>query len=132
MSDHRARDNVCSPDTFWSAMCPYNSAFTRGKDAWTKVSDRSASDDSPPVKTRGVTARTVDKWIVENDKALSTAMRLAYDKVNREHVAMLKCSVCTHSTDKLCSARNFNPTLIIGSMNLRASTFKDESLSLLF
>ncbi len=54
----------------------------------------SATDGGPPAKKRGVTARTVDKWIAENDKVLSTATWLTYNKVGREYVATLECSVC--------------------------------------
>ena len=54
----------------------------------------SSLDDSPPSKKRGVTARTVDKWIAENDRALNTTTWLQYDRVDHEYVATLTCSVC--------------------------------------
>ena len=72
-------------------------------------------------------ARTVDKWIVENDKALNTATWLKYDKEDREYVATLKCSVCIEFQDKLRGMRNYNPAFIGGSMNLRTSNFKDHA-----
>ena len=80
----------------------------------------------PPPK-RGVMARTVDKWIVENDKALNTATWLKYDKADREYVATLKCSVCIEFQDKLRGMRNYKPAFIGGSTNLRTSNFKDHA-----
>ena len=86
------------------------------------------SDDDPPSKKRGVSAKTVEKWIAENDKALSTSTRLKYDKPDREYVATLKCSVCEFQ-DKLRGMRNYSNAFIGGSKNLRASSFKDHAAS---
>ena len=41
-----------------------------------------------------VTINTVNKWIAENGKKLSTTTWLCYDKANRDSVSALKCSVC--------------------------------------
>ena len=43
----------------------------------------------------------VERWIAENDKALSTSTWLKYDKADRKYVATLKCSVCIEFQDKL-------------------------------
>ena len=85
--------------------------------------------DLPPSKKRGLTMKTVDKWIVDNDKTLNTTTWLKYDKVDREYVATLKCSVCFRFNDKLRSARNYNSTFVVGSTNLRASAFKEHAAS---
>ena len=45
-------------------------------------------DDGPPTKKRGVTAKTVDKWIADNDRALNTTTWLKYDRVGREFVSV--------------------------------------------
>ena len=45
--------------------------------------------------------------------------------MNREFVSSLKCKVCKQFSDKIQSARNFNPAFINGSKNLRASAMKD-------
>ena len=49
------------------------------------------------VKKRSVLKTTVDKWIAENDKALSTTVWLKYDtdRADRTRVKSLKCSICT-------------------------------------
>ena len=86
-------------------------------------------DGGPPSKKRGVTAKTVDKWIAENDKVLNTTTWLRYDKLDREYVASLKCSMCIRFQDKLRGTRNYNPAYITGSKNLRASAFKDHAKS---
>ena len=43
-----------------------------------------------------VTRRTVDKWIIENDKELDTIIWVMYDTMigDREHVSALKHGVC--------------------------------------
>ena len=89
----------------------------------------SSFDDSPPSKKRGVTARTVDKWIAENDRALNTTTWLQYDRVDREYIATLTCSVCIRFQDKLRGTRNYSPAYVEGSKNLRASSFKDHARS---
>ena len=76
-----------------------------------------------------MTARTVDKWIVENDKSLNTSTWLEYGLVDRTYVSTLSCSKCTQFADKLQGVRNFNPAYIEGSKNLRASAFKDHAES---
>ena len=63
---------------------------------------------------RKVTRRTVDKWIVENDKTLNTTIWLKYDMVvgDREHVSALKCGVCIQFWERLMSLRNYSPAFI--------------------
>ena len=68
-----------------------------------------ADSNLPPSKKHGVTTKTVDKWIADNDKTHNTTTWLKYDKDGREHVATLKCSVCFRFNDKLLSTRNYNP-----------------------
>ena len=78
-------------------------------------------------KKRKVTISTVEKWKKESDKAINTTLWLAYEKLDCDHVASLKCSVCIQFVDKIHSCRNFNLTFIEGSQNLRASSFKDHA-----
>ena len=94
-----------------------------------KRSSVDLEDTSPSPKRRLVTARTVDKWIVENDKSFNTSTWLEYGLVDRTYVSCLKCSKCTRFADKLQSVRNYNPAFIEGSKNLRASAFKDHAKS---
>ena len=56
----------------------------------------SMSGQSKSLQKRAVTRRTVEKWIIENDKQLDTTIWLKYDTVvgDREHVSALKCGVC--------------------------------------
>ena len=83
--------------------------------------------DSPPSKKQGVTAKTVEKWISVNDKALNTVTWLKYEKADREYVDTLKCSVCIQFQDKLCGMCNYSAAFIGRSKNLRASSFKDHA-----
>ena len=79
----------------------------------------STSNESLPAKKCDVTtARTVEKWIAENNKVFNTAKWLSCNKVNQEYVATLKCCMCKSLNDKLHSSRNFNPAFIVGWMNL--------------
>lgn len=86
-------------------------------------------DESCPLAKRAVTINTVNKWIAENDKKLGTTTWLCYDKANRDHVSALKCSICIRFQDKLQSDKNFNSAYILGSKNLRTSSFKDHAAS---
>ena len=72
-------------------------------------------------------AKSVDKWISENDKELNTSTWLKYTVVDRLHVVSLLCSVCTQFKSKLEGMRNYNPAFIDGSKNLRTSSFKDHA-----
>ena len=77
-------------------------------------------------KKCSITRRTVEKWIVENDKSLQTLRWLCFEtSSDRERVTVLKCDVCSRFKDKLVSMRNFRPAFIDGTTNIRASTFKD-------
>ena len=73
-------------------------------------------------KKRAVSTTTVDKWILDHDKALNTVIWLKYEKANRYHVARLKCAICKQFVDKIRGSRNFSPAFIDGSANLRTST----------
>lgn len=90
-------------------------------------SSSSSSSLFCPPKRREVTAKTVDKWILENDKTLNTATWLDYDLADRYHVAKLRCKVCTKFADELKGSRNFNAAFIQGSSNLRTTSFTDHA-----
>ena len=57
----------------------------------------------------------------------STATWLKFDARDRDYVVSLKCSICIHFEEKLHGSRNFNPAFIIGSKNLKASSFKEHA-----
>ena len=84
---------------------------------------------APDSKHRNMTAHTVKKWKLENDKALSTAMWLTYKMANRDYVENLACSVCTRFNTQLKGMRNYTPAYIDGTTNLRTSSFKDHASS---
>ena len=46
-------------------------------------------DKGPPIKKRGIMVKTIDKWITENDKKISTPAWLKYEKADREYAATL-------------------------------------------
>ena len=76
-----------------------------------------------------VTQRTVERWIVENDKQLDTMIWLKFETVegDREHVSALKCGVCIQFKERLVSLHNYNPAFINGSMNTQTSAFKEHA-----
>ena len=125
-----AHDYVRSPDNF-------RSIFTRDRPrvhihGQTVRATRAAmSATSSETKKRSVLKSTVDCWIVDNDKALSTTVWLKYDTdpADRTRVVTLKCSVCAKFVDRLVGMRNYNPAFVEGSGNLRASSFKDHAAS---
>ena len=54
--------------------------------------DDSSSSASSTSKKRLVSVATVDKWVVDHDKTLNTATWLTYEKVDRHHVTLFRCS----------------------------------------
>ena len=87
----------------------------------------SSSSSSPLPKKRAVNRRTVEKWVTENDKSLTTSVWLKFDMADRDHVATLKCSVCSRFKKKLESMRNYRAAFIDGTTNYRTSTFKEHA-----
>ena len=88
------------------------------------------SDDNPPPKKWGVSAKTIEKWIAKNNKALSTSTWLKYDKADCEYVATLKCSCASSCKTSYTVCTTIAMRLFIGgSKNLRASSFKDHAAS---
>ena len=85
-------------------------------------------DDDPPPKKRGVSAKMVEKWIAENNKALNTSTWLKYNQADHKYVATLKCSVCIEFQE-LLGMRNYSSAFIGRLKNLRASSFKDHTAS---
>ena len=63
--------------------------------------DDSSSSASSTSKKRLVSMTTVDKWVLDHDKTLNTAIWLTYEKVDRHHMALLRCSVCKRFEEKL-------------------------------
>ena len=95
----------------------------------TETASTSSSEDGMAAKRLMVLTRTVDKWIAENDRTLSTTMWLTYERLNRECDQCLKCGVCIRFRNKLVTCRNYNSVFIKGSNNLRGLAFKDHARS---
>ena len=91
-------------------------------------SDSSSSAPSTS-KKRAVSVATVDKWVLDHDKTLNMTTWLQYEKADRHHVALLRCSVCKRFEERIKSSRNFSPAFIDGTSNLRTSSFKDHAKS---
>ena len=85
----------------------------------------------PQAKKREVTVNTVERWKVDNDKAMNSSMWLTYDKMttNHECVDSLKCLWCIKYKDRLIGCRNYNAAFVVGSKNLGVSAVKEHSLS---
>ena len=94
-----------------------------------KKHSASSSLECPPAKKRNLTKSTVNKWIADNDKVLSTRTWFKYDvdTAARGRVVALKCSVCCQFRDKLIGMRNYSAAYIEGSTNLRTSSFKNHA-----
>eukprot|EP00731_Ephydatia_muelleri_P021914 Em0014g505a len=82
-------------------------------------------------KGRNLSIHTAHKWIAENEKELTTATWLTYERLDRDIVAALKCKICTMFESKLIGMRNFSRAFIDGCTNLKASAFKEHASSLM-
>ena len=80
-------------------------------------------------KRRKVKSATVDKWILDYDKTLSTSTWMQYERSDRSHVSKIFCSICKRYEDRIKGSRNFNRAFIDGSANLRTSSFRDHAKS---
>ena len=76
------------------------------------------SDEVPPVKKPRVSVKTVQKWITESDRKMSTSAWLKYEKADRDYVVTLKCSMCIQFNEKLRGMHNYNSAFVVGSKNL--------------
>ena len=75
----------------------------------------SSLEDYLPSKKRILSVAVMEKWIRDNDRTLCTASWLSYEKVDREYVSVMKCSVCIRYKHKLVGCRNFSSAFIDGS-----------------
>ena len=85
----------------------------------------SLSSEGPPAKKRAVSRRNAEKWVAEYDHTLNTTVWLKFNMADRDHVASLRCAVCTQFKDKLVSMRNLRPAFIEGTTNIQTSMFNE-------
>ena len=73
-----------------------------------RVAASTESSDIPS-KKRTIQKKTVQKWVSDYEKEYTTSARLKFETQanDRDHVSLLKCSICTRFKDKLISLRNF-------------------------
>lgn len=85
----------------------------------------------PEKKSRSVKVATFDKWVADNDKELSTTtwLELQRSKEDRDVVECLKCKLCTRFESRICGSKNFSNAYIVGSRNVKTSSFKDHAAS---
>ena len=132
------RNNVWTPDNFrsisgsiWSIVFRSGKMSTQRKCRLeeSSVVDLDAPCSDPPTKKRSVQKKTVEKWVVENDKELNTSVWLKFETAagDRERVATLKYAVCSRFRERLQPMRNYRPAFIEGTSNVRTSTFKDHA-----
>ena len=100
----------------------------------------SSSSSSPPTKKRVVSRKTVEKWVVENDRELNTSVWLKFEG-DRNHLFSLKCAVCSEFKDKMGEyeelkrwlfingrgSQYYRPAFIEGTTNIRTTAFKDHA-----
>ena len=128
----RARINVRQPVNFRSKFNSVQavSVLTSSECPGTMAAcDDDDLREGPPAKKqkRAVCRKTVEKWIVENDRTLNTAVWLKFETDRRDHVHSLKCTVCSQFKDRLTSIRNYRPAFVEGKTNVRTSPFKDHA-----
>ena len=74
---------------------PLTEHMSRQMSAVQPKRNASSISEVPPSKRRAVTVGTVEKWKLENVKAIGTALWLQYDKAaDHQHVSALQCSIC--------------------------------------
>ena len=63
------------------------------------------SDEVPSAKKRGVSVKTVQNWITESDREMSTSawLKYMYEKADHDYVATLKCSMCIQRSCEACA-----------------------------
>ena len=92
----------------------------------------SSSSEGPPAKKRTVSKRTVEKWVAEYDCTLNTTVWLKFNLANWDHMASLRCAVCTQFKEKTC----FNAQLLSSlhqrnhqrsNINVQTSMFKEHA-----
>ena len=89
----------------------------------------SSTSGLPDPKRRGVSKKTAEKWVVENDKELNMSVWLKLDVADCDHVVTLKCAVCSQFQAKLEGMRNYRSLFIDGSTNFRTFTFKEHAVT---
>ena len=109
----RNERNTCLTKKIDGVMKRLSSHSTKA----TETVSTSSSEDGVATKRWMVLTRTMDKWIADNDRTLSTTTWLTYAQLNRGCVHCLKCSVCIRFRDKLVTCRNYS------------SAFKDHARS---
>ena len=87
----------------------------------------SSSLSGPLAKKRAVLRWTVEKWITENDRGMNTGTSLKFEMADRDHVAVLKCAVCSQFKCKLEYMRNYRSASINGTSNVCTSMFKEHA-----
>ena len=103
------RISTCNHVTDHFAMCSDKMASRKRPSSSTSVSESSSSDGSPASKGRMLLAKSVNKWIAEHDKELNTSTWVTYTVVDRLHMDVSTCSVCTRLKNKLEGIRNYKP-----------------------
>ena len=74
----RSRISTCNHVTDHFAMWSDKMAGRKRPSSSTSVSESSSSDGSPASKRRMLQAKSVNKWIAENNKELNTSTWLTY------------------------------------------------------
>ena len=87
----------------------------------------SSSSMGPPTQKRTVSRKTMEKWVVENDRDLNTSIWLKF-KGDCDHVSSLRCAVCSQFNEKLISMCNYRPAFIEGTTNVRTA-FREHAVT---
>ena len=86
---------------------------------------------APTKKTAVVQRKTVEKWILENDTALTTRLWLKFDcsSADRNQVTSLNRSLCRQFKERISSMRNYRPAFVEGTTNIKLSAVKDHAVT---
>ena len=81
----------------------------------------------PPAKKRAVCQKTVEKWIVDNNRTLNMTTWLKFESDHCDHMLSLTCSVYSQFKDKLITMCNYHPAFVEETTNVRTSAFNDHA-----
>ena len=79
---------------------------------------------------RTVTRKTIEGWISQYDKEFHMIRWLDFSmRSDGKHVAEVRCKICAEFRERLVSLRNYRPTFIEGTDNVRSSAIVDHAKS---
>ena len=115
----------------FSLVYKYNWACTVVMSGHTSDREEPSSSSivGPPTKKHAVSRRTVEKWVVENNRALNTSwLKLHKLDAGRSRPRVFsECAVCSQLEKMFVSMRNYRPAFVESTTNVWTTAFKDHA-----